>query len=82
MHVYLLVLTITRSGDIYSVFCGKPGLFIHGHYMMFFLAKINASLSNCHIACKNRVVLKMLQLFYITLAYIVYTYIKSSCWSI
>jgi len=28
MHIYLLVLTITRSGDIYSIVCGKPGLFI------------------------------------------------------
>ena len=53
-----------------------------------FFNKINASLSNCQIAYKSvwdqkkRIVLEMHQLFYITLAYIVYTYIKSSCWSI
>ena len=54
---------------------------------IFELTKINASLSNCQNACmfetrKPRIILKMLQLFYINLAYIVYTYIKSSCWSI
>jgi len=39
MHVYILVLTITRPGDMYLIFSNKQGVFIHGHSMMFFWQK-------------------------------------------
>ena len=65
------VLLCPLYNTIFDLFSGKPGVFIHCHYMIRLREKKRVSLSNCQNAIKSvcdqkkpRSILKMLQLFY------------------